>query len=103
MTRALRETMPYRDAALSFLVLLGLALPFIPLPGDRPTRIAIHFQGSDPADRKSVTGRTSATICQVLALAMAYEEPTNGGHLRVHCGKPAARFQEAARPLQSTK
>ena len=88
----------YRLAAGSLLVLFGLALPFIPLPGDHITRIAIKFRTEARAEPRSFTADTSANICTVLAAALAYDDPTSGGFTRIDCGKAAARaaLQSAA-------
>jgi len=81
----------YRLAVGSFVVLFGLALPFIPLPGDHMTRMAVRFRTEAMAVPKGFTAYTPANICAVLAAAMAYEDQASGHFTRIDCGKPASR------------
>lgn len=76
-----------RAAALSFLVMLGLAVPFIPVPGDHVTRIAVQFRTAEMTAPASFTARTKNSICRVLAVVLAYEDPTEGGYTRIVCGR----------------
>ncbi len=76
----------FRVAAGSLLVLFGLALPFLPVPGDRITRIAVEFRTADMAQPASFSARTKSSICRTLAAAMAYEDPASGGFTRIDCG-----------------
>src|SRR5579863_9130213 len=78
-------------AAGSLLVLLGLALPFIPFPGDRVTRIAIQFRNTAKDEPTRFTARTSASICTVLAATMAYDNPQSGGYAHIDCGRVRSR------------
>jgi hypothetical protein len=79
----------YRVAAWSLVVFLGLALPFIPVPGDRITRIAVQFRTAEMTQPASFTARTASSNCQALAASMAYEDPTSGGYTRIDCGGDA--------------
>lgn len=86
-----------RAAAATFVVLLGLALPFIPIPGDRVTRIAVQFRATATNEPTHFTARTMASICNVLAAAMAYDDPQNGGYTHIDCGgRNAARAADGA-------
>jgi hypothetical protein len=76
-----------RVAAASLLGFLGLALPFIPVPGDRITPIAVEFRTADMATPASFTASTRTSICVVLAASMAYEDPASGGYTRIDCGR----------------
>lgn len=76
-----------RMAAGSLLVFFGLALPFIPLPGDRITRIGVQFRTAEMAAPASFTARTTGNICQALAASMAYEDPAGGSFTRIDCGR----------------
>ena len=75
-----------RVAAGSLLVFLGLALPFIPVPGDRITRVVVQFRTADMTAPARFTARTKSSTCKVLAAAMAYEDPASGGYTRIDCG-----------------
>ena len=74
----------------SLLAFLGLALPFIPLPGDQATRIAVEFRTAEMAAPRSFTARTTGNICYALAAAMAYDDPANGRFTRIDCGRGEA-------------
>jgi hypothetical protein len=75
-----------RSAATSLLVFFGLALPFIPIPGDRITPIAVQFRTTDMAAPARFTASTTTSICVVLAASMAYEDPASGNYTRIDCG-----------------
>ena len=88
----------YRLAAGSLLVLFGLALPFIPLPGDQITRMAVRFRTEAMAKPKGFIADAPADICAVLAAALAYDDRASGRFTRIDCGKPGvpAPLQSAA-------
>jgi hypothetical protein len=75
-----------RLAAGSLLVFLGLALPFIPIPGDRTTGIVVQFRTAGMAEPASFAASTTSSICHALAASMAYEDPASGGFTRIDCG-----------------
>ena len=86
-----------RVAAGSFLVFLGLAVPFIPIPGDRSTRIAVQFRATAMNEPTRFTARTRTSICTVLAAVMAYDNPTDGGYTHIDCGsRDRSRAAEGA-------
>ena len=89
-TSSSEKGLDYRGAALSFVVMLGLAVPFIPVPGDHVNRIAVQFQTGAMATPASFTARTKNSICRVLAIVLAYENPTEGGYTRIVCGRRGA-------------
>ena len=76
-----------RDAALSALILFGLAAPFLPLPGDRMTRIAVRFQTGDMPAPENFTTRTTHSICTALSAALSYSDPSTGEYVRIDCGR----------------
>src|SRR3974390_1004417 len=84
----------YRLGAGSLLVLLGLAVPFIPLPGDQVTRIVVRYRTEAGSAPKSFTAETSADICAILAAALAFEDRASGPG-------PVARGGRALRPWPS--
>ena len=77
------------EAGLALVVGLGLLIPFVPLPGEHPTRIAVRFQTSDMPRPGSFTVHTSATICHVLASMLSYEDPATGEFVQINCGSKA--------------
>ena len=76
----------YRLAAGSLLAFLGLALPFVPFPGDRIAPIAVEFRRAAMVEPTSFTGQTSGTICHMLAATMAFEDAASGHYARIDCG-----------------
>ncbi len=79
----------WRDLAFAVVVLLGLALPFIPVPGDRMTRIAVRFQTTGMNAPGNFTTRTTRSICSILSAVMSYEDREAGEYLKVDCGRRA--------------
>lgn len=79
----------YPVAAWLLLALFGLAVPFIPVPGDHRTRITVQFRRPDMTAPARFTAHTTATICQVLAAAMAYQDLGKGYSTQIGCGHPA--------------
>lgn len=92
------------EAGLALLVAVGLAIPFVPVPGEHPTRIAVRFRTSDMPRPGSFIVHTSSNICHVLAALLSYEDPTTGEFVQINCGKEAAalakqiRAERAANP-----
>jgi len=74
-----------RDIAISLAVLVALALPFMPVPGDHMTRMEVRFNTGAAAPRAFNT-RTLHSICTVAAAALAYEDPQTGQYTRITCG-----------------
>ncbi len=75
-----------RDLAISLLVLLILAIPFVPVPGDHVTRVDVRFHTSSMAAPRAFTARTLHSICTVMAAALAYNDPHTGQYTRISCG-----------------
>jgi hypothetical protein len=75
-----------RDAALSLLILLGLAAPFMPLTDDHLTPMSVYVQGPNGAVARSFSTRTTTTFCRIVAAAMSYEDPAEGSYRRIDCG-----------------
>ncbi len=95
------------QATISFVVLLGLAIPFIPFPTDHLTRIAVRFRTSDMTQPSSFTVHTHHAVCVVLSAVMSYEDPETGEFTRVDCGKdaeaiaPQIRAERLAKPVEN--
>ena len=77
------------EASLALLVAASLAVPFVPIPGEHPTRIAVRFQTSDMPRPGSFTVHTSSNICRVLSALLSYEDATTGEFVRIDCGEQA--------------
>lgn len=75
------------NAAASFVVFFGLAIPFLPLPGAHATRAHVRFLTSGMARPHSFSALTSGTTCSVMATAMAYEDHQTGQFTRVDCDR----------------
>ena len=74
-----------RDILLSLLVMLGLALPFLPLPGDMRTRMEVHFQAPGMTAPRSFSVATTVSACTVLARALEYDDTATGHYTRIAC------------------
>lgn len=74
-----------RDMIIATLLLLVLALPFLPIPGDGATQMRVHFRTGDMAQPRDFTTETSRSICTVMAAALTYEDPATGEYARVAC------------------
>ncbi len=77
----------HRDSALLLVALLGLAAPFIPLPGDQATRIAVHFRVPGMTRPGSFSTRTSDSICEVMAAVLTFNDQAKGDFARIDCGR----------------
>ncbi|MDE2229540.1 MAG: hypothetical protein KGL11_10935 [Alphaproteobacteria bacterium] len=73
-----------RDLAISFLVLLGLAIPFMPVPGDHMARVDVRFHTRGMAPH-AFSANTLHSICEVMAAALAYNDPRTGQYIRISC------------------
>ena len=74
-----------RDIAISLLVLLALALPFMPVPGDHMTRMEVRFNARGMSAPHAFTTRTLHSVCAVMATGLAYEDPETGDYTRISC------------------
>ena len=75
-----------RECAFLTLAFIGLAAPFMPVPGDHATRIAVHFRhvGATAARRFAAEG--DASLCAVLAAALSFHDHASGSFTRIDCG-----------------
>jgi len=74
-----------RDIVLSLLVVFGLALPFLPLPGDVRTRMEVRFQAPGMTAPHSFNVATTMSACTVLARALEYDDAATGHYTRIDC------------------
>jgi hypothetical protein len=94
------------ETTLAVLVVIGLALPFVPIPGQHLTRIAVRFQTADMPRPSSFIVHTSSNICYVLSTLLSYQDPGSGEFVQVNCGKRAdvlARQIHAEREADSAE
>lgn len=93
------------EAGLALVVAAGLALPFVPIPGEHPTRIAVRFRTADMPRPGSFTVHTSSNICHVLSMFLPYRDLTTGAFVQIDCGRKAEalarqiRAERSARPI----
>jgi hypothetical protein len=76
-----------RDMVLGALVLLPLALPFLPVPGDGVARMKVHFRTATMAQPHHFSTATSRSTCAIMAAALTYEDPDTGEYTRVACSE----------------
>ncbi|HVA14869.1 MAG TPA: hypothetical protein VNF99_16605 [Stellaceae bacterium] len=96
------------EATLALVVVAGLALPFVPIPGEHVTRIAVRFRTADMPRPGSFSVHTSSNICRVLATLLSYEDRASGEFVQIACGRKAVavaqqihaeRSADAAEPV----
>jgi hypothetical protein len=81
--------MGFLEATLALIVLLGLALPFVRVPGEHPTRIAVRFQTADMPRPSGFTVHISSGICYLMRSVLSFQEPSSGEFVQISCGKKA--------------
>jgi hypothetical protein len=84
-----RAHVGFLEATLALTVALGLALPFLRIPGEHPTRIAVRFQTSDMPRPGGFTVHISSNICYVLQSLLSYQDLSSGEFVQISCGKKA--------------
>lgn len=84
-----RRHIGFLEATLALIVALGLALPFIRIPGEHPTRIAVRFQTAEMARPGGFTVHISSNICYVLRMLLSYQDPSSGEFVQITCGQKA--------------
>jgi hypothetical protein len=85
----IRRRIGFLEATLTLIVLLGLALPFMRVPGEHPTRIAVRFQTADMSRPTGFTVHISSSICYVMRALLSYQETSDGEFVQISCGKKA--------------
>jgi hypothetical protein len=89
------------EATLALVVAAGLAIPFVPIPGEHSTRIAVRFQTADMPRPGSFIVHTSSNICRVLSALLSYQEAATGEFVQIDCGKKADALAEQIRAERS--
>ncbi|HEY3918012.1 MAG TPA: hypothetical protein VGL83_09470 [Stellaceae bacterium] len=88
------------EGTLALVVAAGLIVPFVPIPGDQPTRIAVRFWTADMERPSSFIVHTSANICRVLSALASYSDRATGEFVQIDCGKKA---DAAARQIRAER
>jgi hypothetical protein len=84
-----RRHIGFLEATLALIVALGLVLPFLRIPGEHPTRIAVRFQTSEMPRPGGFTVHISSNICYMLRAILPYQDPSSGEFVQITCGKKA--------------
>ncbi len=73
------------DIVVALAVAAGLALPYLLLPGDSATRMAVRFHAPGMAAERSFAATTTRSACAILAAALEYEDHATGNFTHVTC------------------
>ncbi len=99
-----RRHIGFLEATLALGVAMSLAMPFVRLPGEHSTRIAVRFQTADMPRPGGFTVHISSTFCYVLRGLLSYQDPASGAFVQISCGKKAEALApqiRAARAIQA--
>jgi hypothetical protein len=77
---------PGRDLAISFVVLVALAIPFMSVPGDHMTLMHVRFHTRGMTASRAFTAHTLHSVCTVMATALIYNDPRTGQYTRISYG-----------------
>jgi hypothetical protein len=84
-TRPSREPLNWRERLLATAIVMGLALPFIPVPGDGMAHMKAVRRDEATTQPVKVATQAPRSVCAVLAFSLAYEDPETGAYTRVAC------------------
>jgi len=87
-TRPSREPLNWRERLLATAIFAGLALPFIPVPGDGMAHMKAVRRDEAATPPVKVSTQAPRSVCEVLAFSLAYENPETGAYTRVACKQP---------------
>jgi len=76
-----------REFAWVALILVGLALPLLPIPGDALARMDVQFQRPGMSAPHAFSTRTLLSACSILAATLAFEDPKTGDFTRISCAR----------------
>lgn len=74
-----------REIGTLLLVMLGLALPVMPIPGDAMSRMDVQFRAEGMTASHNFTTWLPHSVCAVMATALAYEDAQSGLFTRIAC------------------
>lgn len=80
-----RQRLNWRERLAAVLVVLGLALPFVPVPGDGVARMNIAHRSETALKSAQFTTQAPLSVCMVLAYSLDYENPETGGYTHIAC------------------
>jgi len=75
-----------RERAFLTLAFIGLTAPFMPVPGDHATRIAVQFRRPGMIAARAFDARTEASICTLMRTTLSFGNPPRGIFTRIDCG-----------------
>jgi len=84
-TRPSREPLNWRERLLATAIVMGLALPFIPVPGDGMAHMKAVRRDEATTQPVKVATQAPRSVCAVLAFSLAYENLETGAYTRVAC------------------
>ena len=84
-TRPSREPLNWRERLLATAIVMGLALPFIPVPGDGMAHMKAVRRDEATTQPVKVATQAPRSVCAVLAFSLAYENHETGAYTRVAC------------------
>lgn len=82
------ERLTWRERAVATLVVTGLVLPFLPVPGDGLAHMKVHYRSDGAAAPAKFATQAPLSVCEVLAYSLGYENPEAGTYTRVDCEQP---------------
>ena len=80
-----RSGLDRSDLALVVVMAMGLALPFLPLPGGSKTHMQVRFHAPGMAAERSFTATAKLSDCEIMANALEYEHPDTGNFVHNSC------------------
>ncbi len=86
--QASREPLTWRERLLATTIVVSLALPFIPVPGDGMAHMKAVRRDEAATQPVKVTTQAPRSVCEVLAFSLAYENPETGAYTRIACKQP---------------
>jgi hypothetical protein len=73
------------EIALVVAMAMGLALPFLPLPGGAKAHMQVRFHAPGMAAARSFTATATLSDCEIMANALVYEHPDTGNFVQISC------------------
>jgi hypothetical protein len=86
--RTIADGLSGYERALLTLAFLGLAAPLMPIPGDHPARITVHFRHAGMTAPRRFAARTEASICAIMRTSLSFADPAEDSFTQVDCGLP---------------
>jgi hypothetical protein len=90
------------EATLALMVAFGLVVPFLRVPGEHATRIAVRFRTLDMPHPGGFTVHISSNICYVLRAILSYQDPASGEFVQITCGRKAEALAPQIRAERAT-